>query len=76
MRQMKTITRVLCPISRSTTDEVCQALNKVVPEIERTHGTIDLDSIEMHHDGDVLVLAVCVPSEERPDRPVEGSTAF
>lgn len=61
MRQMKIITRVLCPIKGSTTDDVCQALNKVVPELERTHGTIDPDSIEIQPDGDVLVLSVRVP---------------
>ena len=61
MRQTKTITRVLCPIKGSTTDDVCQALNKVVPELERTHGTIDPGSIEINPDGDVLVLTVRVP---------------
>lgn len=60
MRQIK-IKRVLCPINGSTTDDVCQALNKVVPELERIHGTIDPASIEIQPDGDVLVLSVRVP---------------
>ena len=61
MRQMETIKRVLCPIKGSTTDDVCKALNRVIPELERIHGTIDTDSIEIHPDGDALVLTVCVP---------------
>lgn len=61
MKQMETITRVLCPIKGSTTNDVCKALNKVVPELERTHGTIDTESIEIHPEGDALVLTVCVP---------------
>lgn len=73
MRQIK-ITRVLCPIKGSTTDDVCQALNRVMPELERTHGAIDTDSIEIHPDGDALVLTVRVQTD--PDRPVGGSTAF
>lgn len=40
---MKTIKRVPCPIKGSATDDVCKALNKVVPDIEQTHGTIDPD---------------------------------
>lgn len=75
---METITRVLCPIKGSTTDDVCQALNKVVLDLERTHGTIDPESIEIQPDGDALVLTVRVPTDNRPDpdRPVGGSTAF
>ena len=61
MQQIKTITRVLCPIKGSTTDDVCKALNSVVPELERTHRTIDPESIEIQPDGDVLVLTVRVP---------------
>ena len=68
MRQIKTITRVLCPIKGSTTDDVCAALNKIVPELEQTHGTIDPESIEIHPESDALVLSVCVP--------VGGNTAF
>lgn len=82
MRQMETIKRVLCPINGSTTDDVCKALNKIVPELERTHGTINPESITIHPESDVLVLSVCVPvggshaDPTDPDRPVEGNTAF
>lgn len=81
MRQIK-IKRVLCPIKGSTTDDVCAALNKVVPELERTHGTIDPESITINPDGDALVLTVCVPvggshaDPTDPDRHVGGNTAF
>lgn len=63
------ISHILCPIYGSTTDDVCQALNKVVPELERIHGAIDRESINIQADGDALVLYVSTQGERHPDTP-------
>lgn len=54
--ERKKIKKTLCQIAGSTTGDVCAALNRVVPSIEEEHGAIDIDSIEIHQEGNRLVL--------------------
>lgn len=54
--ERKKIKKTLCQIAGSTTNDVCAALNRVIPSIEEKYGTIDKNSIEIHQEREKLVL--------------------
>lgn len=60
------VKKILCPIKGKTTNDVCTALNAVVPAIETEFGKIDLNTIDIKPDGDNLVLTVSTITEEHP----------
>ena len=41
------VKKILCPIKGKTTNDVCAALNVVVPAIEAEFGKIDLNTIDI-----------------------------
>ena len=73
--ERKKIKKTLCQIAGSTTGDVCAALNRVVPSIEREHGAIDKNSIEIHQEGKNLVLyAYADAPRSSSEHPPRGQT--